>query len=180
MGALMAAMAVLGIFYSAQFWSECQHTDCWPVCAPVSSDSRLMVLVGAWWLGTPLKGAGTDEPAEYDSWSLRLSHWRSLGRVGSGVRGHWYAGWSAPTGGSVGHGPIETLFLGLILSVVPMTPCDTMLYCILLYWPHPSALVAYNGGTNGSHGRFSNSLLSLILVPVPAHWILVGVWPGVK
>ena len=33
----------------------------------------------------------------------------------------------------VGHGPVKTLFLGLILSLVPMTPCETM-----LYWPSPN------------------------------------------
>ena len=37
----------------------------------------------------------------------------------------------------VGHGPIKTLFLGLILYLVPMTPCETM-----LYWPSPNTLVA--------------------------------------
>ena len=31
------------------------------------------------------------------------------------------------------HGPVRTLFLGLILCVVPMTPCETM-----LYWPNPN------------------------------------------
>ena len=36
----------------------------------------------------------------------------------------------------LGHGPVRTLFLSLILCLVPMTPCETM-----LYWPH-SALVA--------------------------------------
>ena len=47
----------------------------------------------------------------------------------------------------VGHGPFRLLFLGLILCLVPMTPCETM-----LYWPHTSALVAYNGGTSLGHG----------------------------
>ena len=47
----------------------------------------------------------------------------------------------------VGHGPIGTLFLSLILCLVPMTPCETM-----FYWPHTSALVAYNGGTSVGHG----------------------------
>ena len=103
-----------------------------------------------------------------------------FGPVGSGVRGRWHAGWSAPTSGSVGHGPSRVLFLGLILCLVPMTLRDTMLYCMLLYWPHPSALVAHNAGTNGSHGRVRNLLLSPILVPVPAHWMLGSVWPGVK
>ena len=31
------------------------------------------------------------------------------------------------------HGPVRTLFLGLILSPVPMTLCETM-----LYWPSPN------------------------------------------
>ena len=47
----------------------------------------------------------------------------------------------------VGHGLVKNLFLGLILSLVPMTPCETM-----LHWPHISALVAYNGGTSVGHG----------------------------
>ena len=47
----------------------------------------------------------------------------------------------------VGHGPVRTLFLGLILCLVPMTPCETM-----LYWPHTSALGTYNGGTSVGHG----------------------------
>ena len=33
----------------------------------------------------------------------------------------------------VGHGPIRILFLGLISCLVPMTPCETM-----LYWPGPN------------------------------------------
>ena len=37
----------------------------------------------------------------------------------------------------VGHGPVRTLFLDMILSLVPMTPCKTM-----LYWPSPNELVA--------------------------------------
>ena len=50
-----------------------------------------------------------------------------------------------PTAGTldVGHGPVRTLYLGLILCLVPITPCETM-----LYWPHTSALVANNGGTS--------------------------------
>ena len=47
----------------------------------------------------------------------------------------------------VGRGPVRTLFLSLILCLVPMTPCETM-----LYWPHTSALVAYSGGTSVGHG----------------------------
>ena len=45
-------------------------------------------------------------------------------------------------GTNIGHGPVTTLFLGLILFLVPMTPCDAILYCMLFYWPHPCALVA--------------------------------------
>ena len=33
----------------------------------------------------------------------------------------------------VGHGPLKNLFLGLILCLVAMTPCETM-----LYWPSPN------------------------------------------
>ena len=33
----------------------------------------------------------------------------------------------------VGHVPVMTLFLGLILCLVPMTACETM-----LYWPSPN------------------------------------------
>ena len=50
-----------------------------------------------------------------------------------------------------------------------------MVECIsmLLYWPHPSALVAYNGGTNVGHGPLRTLFLSLILFLVPAH----SCWP---
>ena len=65
----------------------------------------------------------------------------------------------------VGHGPARTLFLGLILCLVPMTRCETMLYCVLLYWPHPSALVAYNGGTNVGHGLIRTLFLEPDFVP---------------
>ena len=54
----------------------------------------------------------------------------------------------------VGHGPVRTLFLSLILCLVPMTPCETM-----LYWPHTSALVAYNGGTSVGHGPVTTLFL---------------------
>ena len=48
---------------------------------------------------------------------------------------------------------------------------------LLLYWPHTTALVAYNGGTSVGHGPLAMALsgfffLSLILFPVPAHWML--------
>ena len=33
----------------------------------------------------------------------------------------------------VGHGLVRTFFLGLILCLVPMTPCE-----IMLYWPSPN------------------------------------------
>ena len=72
----------------------------------------------------------------------------------------------------VGHGPIKTLLFGLMLCLVPMTLCDTMLYCMLLCWPHPSALMAYNGGTNVDHGSVRTLFLGLILFPVPAHRML--------
>ena len=39
---------------------------------------------------------------------------------------------------------------------------------MLLCWPHPIALVAYNGGTNIGHGP----VLSLILFLVSAHLML--------
>ena len=69
-------------------------------------------------------------------------------------------------GTNVGHGPVRTLFLGLILYLVPMTPCDTIFYC-MLYWPHPSALVAYGGGTNVGHGPVRTLFWGLILYLVP-------------
>ena len=47
----------------------------------------------------------------------------------------------------VGHGPLRILFLSLALCLVPMTPCETM-----LYWSHISALLAYNGGSSVGHG----------------------------
>ena len=37
--------------------------------------------------------------------------------------------------------------MSLILCLVPMTPCETM-----LYWSHISALVAYNAGSSPGHG----------------------------
>ena len=51
------------------------------------------------------------------------------------------------------------------VEVVPMTPCETMLYCMLLYWPHSSALVAYNGGTNVGHGPVRTLFLEPDFVP---------------
>ena len=57
-------------------------------------------------------------------------------------------------------GPIKTLFLGLILCLSPMTPCETM-----LYWPHTLALVAYNGGTSGGHGAIKTLFLERDFVP---------------
>ena len=67
----------------------------------------------------------------------------------------------------VGHGPVRALFLGLILCLVPMTPCETM-----LYWLHISALVAHNDGPSGGHGPVTTLFLSVILSPVRAHWML--------
>ena len=40
---------------------------------------------------------------------------------------------------------------------------------MLLYWLHPSALVAYSGATNVGHGPVRTLFLSLVLSPVPAH-----------
>ena len=60
----------------------------------------------------------------------------------------------------VGHGPVRTLFLGLMLCLVPMTPCETM-----LYWPHTSALLAYNGGTSVGHGPIRTLFLEPDFVP---------------
>ena len=48
---------------------------------------------------------------------------------------------------------------------------------MLLYWPHPSALVAYNGGTNVGHGPVKTLFLSLILFLVPAHGCFPWPWP---
>ena len=38
---------------------------------------------------------------------------------------------------------------------------------LLLYWPHTSALVAYNGGTSVGHGPVMTLFLSLFLCLVP-------------
>ena len=39
-----------------------------------------------------------------------------------------------PTGTlDIGHGPVRTLFLGLILCLEPMTPCEA-----ILNWPSPN------------------------------------------
>ena len=43
---------------------------------------------------------------------------------------------------------------------------------MLLYWPHTSALMAYNGGTNVAMALSRLFFFSLILFPVPAHWML--------
>ena len=60
----------------------------------------------------------------------------------------------------VGHGPVTTLLLGLSLCLVPMAPCETM-----LYWPHISALVANNGGTSFGHGLVTTLFLEPDFVP---------------
>ena len=60
----------------------------------------------------------------------------------------------------VGHGPVKTLFLSLILCLVPMTPCEAM-----LYWLHTGALVSYHGGTIVGHGPVRNLFLELDFVP---------------
>ena len=49
---------------------------------------------------------------------------------------------------------------------------------MLLYWPHTSALMAYNGGTSVGHGRVRIFFLSLKLFPVLAHWMLAMVLLG--
>ena len=54
----------------------------------------------------------------------------------------------------VGHGPVKTLFLGLILCLVPITPCETM-----LYWPHSCPSLAYNGGTSVGLGPVTTLFL---------------------
>ena len=51
---------------------------------------------------------------------------------------------------------------------VPIMERISMLLC----WPHPSALVAYNGGTTVGHGAVRTLFLSLILFPVLEHWML--------
>ena len=38
---------------------------------------------------------------------------------------------------------------------------------MLFFWPHPTALVAYNGGTNVGHGLVRTLFLGLILCLVP-------------
>ena len=60
----------------------------------------------------------------------------------------------------VGHGLLTTLLLSLILCLVPMTPRETM-----LYWPHISALVAYNGGTSVRYGPVRTLFLEPHFVP---------------
>ena len=46
---------------------------------------------------------------------------------------------------------------------------DAPIGAMLLYWPHPSALVSFFGGTNVGHGPVRTFFLSLILFLVPAH-----------
>ena len=43
---------------------------------------------------------------------------------------------------------------------------------MLLCWPHPSTLVAYNGGNTVGHGPVRVLFSSLILFLVPAHGML--------
>ena len=76
----------------------------------------------------------------------------------------------------VGHGPVRTLFLILILFLVPMTAYEAM-----LYWPHISALVAYNGGTSIGHGPIRTLLLRLFLflVPTTAYEAMLY-WPHIS
>ena len=68
-------------------------------------------------------------------------------------------------------GPVRTLFLGLILCLSPMTPCETM-----LYWPHTRALVAYTGGPSDGHGAIRTLFLAPDFVP-SASALDVGQWP---
>ena len=49
-----------------------------------------------------------------------------------------------------------------------------MLICL----PHRRDLVVYNGGTNVGHGPVTTLFLSLILFPVPAHWMLAMALSG--
>ena len=56
-------------------------------------------------------------------------------------------------------------FIFLRLFALPMMRRISM----LLYWPHPNALVANNGGSVVGHGPVRAFFLSLILFPVPAH-----------
>ena len=50
---------------------------------------------------------------------------------------------------------------------------------MLLYWPHSSALVAYNGGTNVGHGSVRAPFLSLILFLVPiSPCDTISYWPS--
>ena len=60
----------------------------------------------------------------------------------------------------VGHGPVKTLFLSLILCLSPMTPCETV-----LYWPHTRALLAYNAVTSVGHGAIKTLFLEPDVVP---------------
>ena len=55
-----------------------------------------------------------------------------------------------------------TQFLSLVLFLVPMTPYEAM-----FFWPHISALVAYNGGTSIGHGPVTTLFLRLVLCLVP-------------
>ena len=58
---------------------------------------------------------------------------------------------------NIDHGPITTLFLGLILCLAPMTPCDTM-----LYWPSPNQLVA------------TQSTRCTVELAIESNWLLWG------
>ena len=53
-------------------------------------------------------------------------------------------------------------FLSLVLFLVPVTAYEAMLYL-----PHISALVAYDGGTSAGHGPVQILFLSLVLCCVP-------------
>ena len=66
---------------------------------------------------------------------------------------------------------VRTLFLGLIWCLSALTPCQTV-----LYWPHTSALVAYNSGASGGHGAIRTLFLEPDFVPSTCT-LDVGHWP---
>ena len=66
--------------------------------------------------------------------------------------------------------------MSLALCLVPMT-----LYDAMLYWPHISDLVAYNGGNSVGHGPVRTLFLSLVwfLVPMTAYEAMLY-WPQIS
>ena len=73
----------------------------------------------------------------------------------------------------VGHGHVKTLFLGLILCLVTMTPCKTM-----PYWPHTSALVANNGGSSVGHQHVKLCYIGRVTTSWWPHRVLCALWTG--